>query len=332
VGADFSDTYVKRIDQCLLCGNCSQNCPAGIDIEDVVQHARGLSVAQKGPSKGLALTAGNIAGVGNITGDIRENRLLWLENMEPGSVRVGGQAEYLYFAGCVSTLYPSSYSVPQTFSKLLNKAGLDWAVIGERENCCSYPLMIGGMMDSAVSTIEQNIAEVYKSGARSLITTCPSCYHAWTEIYPLVVDNMPDIEIYHSAQFIDRLIREGSLRLKEMDCTVTFHDSCDLGRKSGVFDEPRSILRAIQGVRLSEMKFSRENAFCCGGGGNLEMHDTALSVEIAKLRVRQAQDAGADIIITSCQQCKRTLTGGARQARARVKVMDISEFVLSAAE
>jgi len=326
-GSVYSDTFVKRVEQCLLCGNCSQNCPAGLCTEDIMEDIRELCVAQAGPSKAMAMTAANIAEVGNITGDVRENRLLWMENLEPGSVRVGEQAENLFFAGCVSTLYPSSYAIPQTFSKLMNKAGQDWAVIGKDESCCGYPLIIGGMAESAKSVMEQNIREVVKSGARRLITTCPSCYHVWKEVYPHAAQDMPDIEIYHATEFIEKLVREGALWFNESSCTVTFHDSCDLGRKGGVFEEPRDTLRAIPGVNLVEMKFHHENAFCCGGGGNLEMNDSALSGDIAKQRVKQAQDAGAEIIVTSCQQCKRTLTGGARQMRARIKVMDISEFI-----
>jgi len=201
-------------------------------------------------------------------------------------------------------------------------------VPGKDESCCGYPLLIGGMPGSAQCLMEQNIELAVKSGARRLVTTCPSCYHVWKEVYPRLTAEMPDIEIYHAVLFLEKLITEGALRLKASACTVTYHDSCDLGRKGGIFEEPRNILRAIPGVKLVEMKFNHENAFCCGGGGNLEMNDKTLSGNIAKQRVKQALDAGAEIIVTSCQQCKRTLTGGARQMRARIKVMDISEFVL----
>ena len=327
-----SDTFSKRVNQCLLCGNCSQNCPAGIHVEELMEFAREFGIARSGPSRPMELTAKNIADVGNITGDSRENRLLWFENMEAGSVRVGETAEYLYFAGCVPTLYPSSYSIPQTFSSLLNKAGLNWSTLGASENCCAYPLVIGGMAGEAVAVMERNARELAASGAKYLVTTCPSCYHMWKEIYPKTVADMPDIKIYHSSSLLAELAGAGAFKFKETPCVVTYHDPCDLGRKSGVYDEPRRIIESIPGARLKEMKFARENAFCCGGGGNLEMSDPALSGKIAGLRIEQAQATGAEIIVTSCQQCKRTLMSGARQKRARIKVMDLSEFVLSAIE
>ena len=370
--AVYSDSFIKRINQCLLCGNCSQNCPAGICTEEIVENIRKIIVERTGPSQQMGLTARNISNEGNITGDNRENRLLWLDNMESGSVRVlrldniesrserllrpgnmeaglarqlqpgnmiagsvsrvGETAEYIYFAGCVPTLYPSSYSIPQTFSKLLNKAGLDWAILGKRENCCSYPLMIGGMAEAASAAIVRNTREIAEAGAKCLVTTCPSCYHMWKEIYPKTVANMPDIKILHSAQLLAELAKAGAFRFKETRCTVTYHDPCDLGRKSGIYDEPRQIINSIPGVRLNEMRFSRKNAFCCGGGGNLEMNDTQLSGKVARLRVEQAIGVGAEIIVTSCQQCKRTLAGGARQIRSKIKIMDLSEFILHALE
>jgi len=153
----------------------------------------------------------------------------------------------------------------------------------------------------------------------------------WKTIYPKVVSKMPDINILHGTQLLADLVRAGAFRFNETNCTVSYHDPCDLGRKSGIFDEPREVLKAIPGVKLAEMKFNREKSFCCGGGGNLEMNDQSLSVKVARQRVEQALDPGvkADIIVTSCQQCKRTLSGGARQMRARIKIMDLSEFVLN---
>ena len=330
--SEYNEKLAKRMNQCLLCGNCTQNCPAGVCTEDAIEKTREICFSQLGAQQMLDMTAKNIANVGNITGDKRENRLLWFENMPAGSVKVGGKAEYIYFAGCVPTLYPSSYSIPQAFSGLLNKAGLDWAILGAEENCCSYPLIIGGMKDAALKVIEQNVQSIKASGAKYIVTTCPSCYHAWKDIYPEVSPDMPDVKVLHAAHLLTELSGKGVLKLKETNTTVTYHDPCDLGRKSKVFNEPREIIKSIPGVNLKEMKFNRESAFCCGGGGNLEMNDTELSSKVAQQRVEQALATEADVIVTSCQQCKRTLANGARQMRAKIKVMELSEFVMSSIE
>ncbi len=122
--------------------------------------------------------------------------------------------------------------------------------------------------------------------------------------------------------------QEGRLRFKPWPVTVTYHDSCDLGRKSGIFEAPRDVLQAIPELELVEMADHRENSLCCGGGGNLETYDRDLAQALPRRRLEQAQDAGAKYIVVSCQQCKRTLSGAARRERIRLRVMDLAEVVL----
>jgi heterodisulfide reductase subunit D len=188
------------------------------------------------------------------------------------------------------------------------------------------------MKEDAVKSMEENINNIKASGAKYLVTTCPSCYHTWKEIYPKIVKGMPEIELLHGTQLIAKLVKEGAFQFKNISGAVTYHDPCDLGRKSGVYDDPREVLKSIPGVTLKEMKFNRKEAYCCGGGGNLEMNDPELRSKVSQLRVEQALKTGAEMIVTSCQQCKRTLTEGARQKRARIKVMELGEFVKSAIE
>ena len=326
----LNETLATRVNQCLLCGNCTANCPSGVLPDENVKKAREACVEQLGIQKMLGTVSENIDTVGNITGDIRENRLLWFENMEPGSVRVGEKAEYIYFTGCVPALYPSSYSIPQEFAKLMNKAGLDWTTLGEKENCCAHPLVLGGLPEKAIKLMERNARDIAATGAKTLVTTCPSCYHSWKKVYPEMVPDMPEINVMHSSQLLAKLVKDGAFKLKETNCVVTYHDSCDLGRRSGIYEEPREVIKAIPGVALKEMKFNRAGAFCCGGGGNLEMNDPGLSGKVAVMKVDHAQNTGAETIITACQQCKRTIAGGVRQKRARMKVMDVTEFLMSA--
>ena len=124
-----------------------------------------------------------------------------------------------------------------------------------------------------------------------------------------------DIEIFHSTQFIKKLIDEGKITFKEKKIKVTYHDPCDLGRASGVYEAPREILRAIPGVELVEMENNREQCKCCGGGGNLEMVDPELSAALAQEKINQIQATGADTVITACQQCVRTILTTATKKR-----------------
>jgi len=123
------------------------------------------------------------------------------------------------------------------------------------------------------------------------------------------------------------LISDGKVRLGQFPHLVTYHDPCDLGRSSGIYDPPRRIIQAIPGVTLIEMAQNRENALCCGGGGDLEMVDSDLVSAIAARKIQMALDTGAEIIVTACPQCKRTLMNAARQEKARMWVLDIVELV-----
>ncbi|PKM90178.1 MAG: hypothetical protein CVU87_03005 [Firmicutes bacterium HGW-Firmicutes-12] len=326
---EFSDLFMKRMNQCLLCGNCSQFCPPGVEAEKIITAMREECVAQKGVTGVLKNVKDSVAAVGNITGDAPANRMLWLENMaEPlKGLKVNEPAEYAYLAGCVPTLYPSSYSIPQAFVTILSNAGVSFTLLGAEEICCGYPLLMGGMREEAKIAALKNINKLKELGIKKVVTTCPSCYHMWKDYYPELVETDEPIEVVHASVLLQELTNKNELQFNEKKLVVTYHDPCDLGRKSGIFDAPREILTSIPGVELREMKFNRLSAMCCGGGGNLEMNDAELSSQVAQERIKQAINTGATILVTSCQQCKRTLQNAARQMRARIKIMELNEMV-----
>jgi heterodisulfide reductase subunit D len=129
---------------------------------------------------------------------------------------------------------------------------------------------------------------------------------------------------------LERMIRDRQIPLKEIKATVAYHDPCDLGRNSGVFEEPRAVLRAIPGITLLELAHNRELAMCCGGGGNLEMVDPELSAKVARLKINEIIDTGADMVVSSCQQCLRTIATFARKNKVKLIVRDLTEIVADA--
>jgi heterodisulfide reductase subunit D len=166
------------------------------------------------------------------------------------------------------------------------------------------------------------LEKVKEKGAERVVFACPSCYHTWMK------ECKTDIEIFHSTQFIKKLIDEGKISFKKKTTKVTYHDPCDLGRGSGVYEAPREILRAIPGVELVEMKENREQCKCCGGGGDLEMVHPDLSSALAQAKIEEIKATGADMVITACQQCIRTILSTARRKKIPIAAMDITEFVL----
>jgi heterodisulfide reductase subunit D len=162
-------------------------------------------------------------------------------------------------------------------------------------------------------------------GAKTIVFACPSCYHTWKESTKL------DMELMHSTQFLERLIHEGKIAFKkEYPKTVTYHDPCDLGRNSGVYEAPRAVLKQVPGLKLVDLEGNRQLTVCCGGGGDLEMIDPELSAAIARRKVDEIQRTGADEVVTSCQQCVRTISGYARKQKIKLKVKDIVEVVWEA--
>ena len=145
-----------------------------------------------------------------------------------------------------------------------------------------------------------------------------------TEITPVV----PCLPFNSQRQFIEQLIEDGSLSLNEMKLAVTYHDPCDLGRHGDIYESPRKILHAIPGLTLIELEDNRAKSICCGGGGNLEMSDADLSGRVAQKKIEEIQKTGAKTVITSCQQCVRTIKARARQEKIDLDVIDMTAFVL----
>jgi heterodisulfide reductase subunit D len=236
-------------------------------------------------------------------------------------------ARVVYFVGCVAGLYPQTQGIPQALSQILAKAQISFTTLGSAEECCGFPLLGMGLENAAADLARRNIARVKEIGASILVAACPSCYHTWKEVYPRLLGEPHGLQVKHASEFLADLLTEHRLEPQPQEMRATYHDPCDLGRNSGIYDPPRQVLQAIPGLELVEMVEHHEHALCCGGGGNMEVVDPDLVAVIARRRLAQALETGATFLVTPCQQCKRTLANAARAERARLKVLDLNEFV-----
>jgi len=274
----------------------------------------------------------------NVSGDDNDERLIWTENLArvPEGLAGQGGADLVYFVGCVGAFFPRSYRVPQALTRVLEAAGEDFTTLGGEEWCCGYPLLALGERDQAERMALHNAEQLAALEAKTLVTTCPSCYHMWKHIYPELLGGEPGVEVVHASELLAALIDAGRIPMGELSLQVTYHDPCDLGRKGGVYEAPRRVLRAIPGVSLVEMSGSGQISECCGGGGNVESFDPDAVSQVAIHRVDRAVEVAADMIVSGCQQCERTLMGAVRRHRearkARMRVVDITELVLQAVE
>ncbi len=321
--------FAQGVYDCTLCARCYQVCPVGIEMRPLWIAMREQLVELGQHPALMNRLRDTVTANYNISGDPNQNRLGWTANLAtvPAGLDRKQNAQVVYFMGCVAAFYPMVYSVPQSLVALLDRAGVDFTTLGGEEWCCGFPLVIAGMGKHARDLMYHNVQAVRALKAHTLVAACPSCYHTWKHEYPRLLGEPLGFAVQHETEFLADLVKSGAFQFKPVAKKVTYHDPCDLGRTSGIYDEPRQIIQAIPGIELVEMRDNRQYALCCGGGGDVEMADAETSGAVARRRLGQAQETGAELIITACQQCKRTLLGAARKEKVRIRTLDVSELL-----
>ncbi len=319
----------KGLYRCTLCARCAEVCSIGLRTRDLWLGMREQMVRLGQYPDAFNRLRDTVATARNISGDVNTNRMLWSNGLptKPDGLIGKRSAETVYFIGCVGAMFPAAYGIPQSLSQTLARAGVDFTTLGGEEWCCGFPLILAGMRDAAIELMRHNVETVRAIGAKRLVASCPSCFHTWHSDYPRMLGEPLGFEVMHSTQYLAEMIERKQITLGKLEQKVTYHDPCDLGRTSGIFDEPRFIFQQVPGLQLIEMEDHRERALCCGGGGDMEMAEPDLTAAVAKRRVGQAQATGAQVIASACQQCKRTLSTAVRKEKMRVKVLDITEVV-----
>jgi len=320
--------------KCTLCGRCGEVCQTNIDLRSLWLDLR-ANLLEKGhfPKK-LALMRGGIKETGNVANYPNSERASWADFVPdaPEDLFQKEKADVVYFVGCMSSFSPAISSIPESFAQLLSKAGVDFAILGEKEMCCTYPLIVGGYGGDRelVDELKRKNAEAVRAtGATVMVFTCPSCYLTWEEEYIKQFDL--DIKLYHSTHYVRDLFKNGALTAKPKREKVSYHDPCDLGRNSNEYEAPREILELL-GAELVEPDSTRNVAYCCGGGGDVEVYDPDLSTNMSSVAARAFDETGAAITLTACQQCKRTFQSTAKTIKSPMKYMDIVEYTLEHVE
>ncbi|MEI6157930.1 MAG: (Fe-S)-binding protein, partial [Atribacterota bacterium] len=313
---EWSNECIARFYQCSQCGLCREDCEFHWKEDDLVRHAREEIVAIGREPQNVKGIAESVSRTGTPFGH-RKNESI-------GNVFKNQQnPDVLYFAGCSTHQFHPE--VVQSLTGLLNYSGLSWTML-EPEICCGMPLFDLGYPTFAHQQAESVAQLLADRNPRLLVTGCPHCYRAFQEKYPEWGVSLPSsIQVMHSTEFIDQLMRERKIELKSKLALsrVCYHDPCQLGRKMGIYDFPRSIIHQVTGHSPIEIFHNREKAECCGAGSVLFFSDPGISTQVARVRWNRIQEENPQLIVTACQNCKTALQGV-----SSIDVLDISELII----
>ncbi len=298
----LTDIESDNIWLCTTCGICPQQCPRDVrQIESGVSLRRiateyGVFPTTARPVRGISAS---LLGKGNPLNEDRQKRADWAEGLSVNTFTEGMQV--LYFPGCYLSYDPRLKKVARATARILNKVGLDYGILGSRENCCGESIRKTGDEDLFKRLARENIKTFVDSGVKKILVSSPHCYHTVKNEYP---EFMVNFEVVHITQYLSELIEAGRLEFTgEYAKKVTYHDPCYLGRHNGIYDEPRVALKQIPELEPVEMPETRTTSLCCGGGGGRIWMETLKGERFSDIRLEQALNAGAEVLATACPYC-----------------------------
>jgi Fe-S oxidoreductase len=321
--AAFGLTEIESEDiwRCTTCGTCPEECPRGVEQIDIGVSLRRLASEYEvfPASVRSARTArASLISDGNPLQEERSKRADWAKELSVQTFTEG--MEVLFFVGCYLSYDPRMKKVAAATADFLNKAGIEFGILGENENCCGESIRKTGSEQVFKTLAKENIKTFVDNGVKKILVSSPHCYHTFKNEYP---EFMVDFEVVHISQLLLELINEGRLEITgEYAQKVTYHDPCYLGRHNGIYDEPREVLKRMPGLELIEMPDSRENGLCCGGGGGRIWMDTPKEERFSDLRLVQAQEMGAEVLVTSCPYCITNF----EESRLNLEYEDVMEI------
>lgn len=317
---------------CTSCDSCTLNCPKEIDCAHALDDERSLIVEE-----GVSMPR-TVKDVFDSTFKYHNPLLMpprkrteWSEGLGIKELPVVGKTNILYFVGCSPSYDERNQEIARSLAQMFRELGVDFATLGNEEWCCGDHILRLGEKGLFEMLAEHNVSIFKECNFERIVTISPHCYHAFKNDKPYT--NIKT-DVQHYTQVIAKAIEDGKLKPKKaINRKVTYHDPCFLGKRSNIYDEPRKILKSIPGLELVEMRRTRENSFCCGGGaGRVWTEEATPESRPSVDRVKEALEIGAEIVVTACPFCIITLEDAVKvlDVEDRIAVRDISELLRKA--
>jgi len=314
---------------CTTCNGCVQRCKSkatGLPVLDAIQAGRkilremliGPLPQQRKPLKDIYL-------YGNPYGEKPETRVDWLKGLQLKMIPPES-AEVLFYVGCTTAYEPSLHPIGKSLVTLFQYLDIDFGILKE-EICCGEPARRMGDEGLFQEMMNRNLDQFKSFGIKKIITISPHCFNVFLNEYSSI---QGEIKIQHYTQFLAEAFKERKpLFKREVSSVITYHDPCYLGKHNQIFNAPRELLKMIPGVKLVEMKMTRDESLCCGGGGGRMFAEVEEERRLSDMRIAQALEAGANIITTSCPWCYKMLQTSIQDSNLgdKITVKDVAEIL-----
>ena len=334
---DFEGELIhdRELFSCLTCYACSNLCPSDVDYPVFTQKVRNLAFGQG--EHGDCAHSGTLLSLMRLMSRpcIKQRRLEWLDGC-----RTSEKSEVLYFVGCAPYFQPvfedievSPVNIARNSIKILNALGIEPMVL-PNERCCGHDLLWTGDVETFKKLAQFNAQMIKESGAKKIVFSCPEGYRTFKLDYPNYVDL--GCEVLHISELLVEKIGQNGVKFKEIKKNVTYQDPCRLGRHLGIYESPREIIKAIPGIKLTEMEHSGDESICCGTSAWTNCG--SYSKKIREERLFEAKATGAEVLVTACPKCQIHFKcamvdkGAEKGPDIKMEVMDLVNLVADAME
>lgn len=327
-GVKLDQQTAERLRECIFmctsCGMCEEVCHVDIEFIEFWEDIKEWAIKEIGKTEAQKKMYDRIKQFKNPFGESAETRGDWL----PEGIKLSETPEVIFFGGCTESY--RMQKLAQASVKIMDKAGVELNILGEKEWCCGSPLLRLGQGDIVKDEfMSHNIKMVEETGAKTVVTACAGCCNTIKSDYPKVLGKL-DVEVLHLSEYVKRLLDSGDLKVSNpLTKKVTYHDPCHLGRHAKVFDAPRDVITAL-GAELVEMPRHGIESRCCGSGAGVKASYKEMAVNIGVERIEEALGTGAEVIATTCPFCALNLNEAAKKIEKDIKTVDLVQIALDA--